>query len=160
MIRNDSELRKAHTRIKAEKARIETQRKSLQSEGLSSAEIKRALDPFLSFHLQLVEEIEAYERLRRGEFGELINFHGIGRLLISLRIYRGLSQRDLATKLDVHESQVSRDERNEYHGITVSRAAGILEILGTRLASTIEFRDAVDSGDSVGGDFITPQNSV
>ncbi len=37
----------------------------------------------------------------------------IGRLLISVRIANGLSQRDLAERLDVHESVVSRDERND-----------------------------------------------
>ena len=36
-----------------------------------------------------------------------------------------MSQRDLAAKLEVHESEVSRDERNEYHGITVDRAIKI-----------------------------------
>jgi transcriptional regulator with XRE-family HTH domain len=34
----------------------------------------------------------------------------IGQLLISLRIAQGISQRELARRLNVHESQVSRDE--------------------------------------------------
>jgi len=48
-----------------------------------------------------------------------------------------MSQRELATKLEVHESQVSRDERNEYHGITVERAIRILEALGAKLQTTV-----------------------
>jgi transcriptional regulator with XRE-family HTH domain len=36
---------------------------------------------------------------------------------VALRIATGLTQRQLAETLGVHESQVSRDERNEYHGI-------------------------------------------
>ena len=76
----------------------------------------------------------------------LINLHGVGRLLISLRIYSGLTQRDLAARLGIHESQVSRDERNEYHGITVGRATRILEILGARVSSTVE---AVDPPEEV-----------
>ncbi len=75
-----------------------------------------------SFHEQLREEVESYERLKRGNFDEMHNFQGIGRLLIALRIASGLSQRDLAEKLEVHESQVSRDERNEYHVVTFERA--------------------------------------
>lgn len=78
-----------------------------------------------SFSLQLAEEVESYERLKRGQFSEIENLHGLGRLLIGLRIARNLSQRELADKLGVHESQVSRDERNEYHGVTVRRAAAI-----------------------------------
>jgi hypothetical protein len=35
--------------------------------------------------------------------------------------------RELARRLGVHETQVSRDERNEYFGITLERAAKILE---------------------------------
>ena len=83
-----------------------------------------------SFHEQLREEVESYERLKRGNFDEMHNFQGIGRLLIALRIASGLSQRDLAEKLEVHESQVSRDERNEYHGVTVERANRVLSSPG------------------------------
>ena len=138
MIRNDTEHKKAVDRIVAERTHIDALRKELEAKGLAPDEVKRALDPILSFHMQLVEEVEAYEQLQRGEFGGLINLHGIGQLLISLRIHRGMTQRELAGKLDVHDSQVSRDERNEYHGITVGRATRILEILGVQLVSTIE----------------------
>lgn len=138
MIRNDAEHAMAVDRIKAEQSRIETLKAELAADGLTEEEIKRAVDPFLSFHLQLVEEVEAYERLKRGEFEGLINFYGIGRLLIALRVYRGFSQRDLAGKLKVHESQVSRDERNEYHGITIARASRILEVLGVELSTTVK----------------------
>jgi transcriptional regulator with XRE-family HTH domain len=74
----------------------------------------------------------------RGEFEELRNFHGIGRLLIAARISKSVSQRELADRLGVHESQVSRDERNEYQGITVERANRILESLGIELRTVVE----------------------
>jgi len=141
MIRNDAEYRRAVRRIEAEQETIAALSKRLVAEGLGPDELKRALDPVRSFHLQLVEEAEAYERLQRGEFGDLINFEGIGQLLVSLRIYGGLTQRDLASRLGVHESQVSRDERNEYHGITVARATRILEVLGARISSRVEAVD-------------------
>jgi transcriptional regulator with XRE-family HTH domain len=57
--------------------------------------------------------------------------------LISARIAKGLTQRQLAEKLGVNESQVSRDERNEYHGVTLDRAARILEVLGVELRTTV-----------------------
>ena len=139
MIRNDSEHRKAVDRIKAERERIDAMRAQLAEEGLSDDEVKRATDPVQSFHLQLVEEVEAYEQLKRGEFGELENFRGLGQMLIAFRIYRGLSQRALADRLGIHESQVSRDERNEYHGITVGRAEKILRVLGVRVSSRVDF---------------------
>ena len=138
MIRNDAEHKKAVDRIVAERTHLDALRKELEAKGLAPDEVKRALDPIQSFHMQLVEEVEAYERLQRGEFGDFTNLHGIGQLLISLRIHRGMTQRDLAAKLCVHESQVSRDERNEYHGITVDRASRILEILGVQVRSRVE----------------------
>jgi ribosome-binding protein aMBF1 (putative translation factor) len=91
-----------------------------------------------SFHLQLAEEVESYERLKRREFDELDNLRGFGHLLISLRIAQGISQRELARRLGVHESQVSRDERNEYFGITLERAVKVLDALNVRLRTTVE----------------------
>lgn len=137
MIRNEHEYHEAVTRLLAEAARMKEQEANLKELGLSRAEIKRATDPVRSFHDQLREEIESYERLKRGEFDEIRNFEGLGRLLIALRIAQGLSQRDLAERLKVHESQVSRDERNEYRGITVERANRILEALEAELTSAV-----------------------
>lgn len=139
MIRNETEYKEAVARIEKEHARLEEQRDKLHETGLSAEEIKRVTDPMESFHLQLKEEVESYERLRRGDFGELHNFHGIGQLLIGLRIAHGLSQRGLAERLNVHESQVSRDERNEYFNITVERASRILDALNVDLKTTVEY---------------------
>ena len=91
-----------------------------------------------SFHLQLQEEVTSYERLKRGEYEDLENLRGLGHLLVSLRITRGITQRELASRLDVHESQVSRDERNEYHGVSVDRVTKVLEALGAQLRTKIE----------------------
>lgn len=138
MIRNEKEYREAVSRISQEKTRLSRQEAELKAMGLDPAEAKRALDPMRSFHQQLEEEVISYERLKRGEFNEILNLRGLGQLLVSLRIARGLTQRQLAEKLCVHETQVSRDERNEYHGITLERAARILEALGVEIRSRVE----------------------
>ena len=138
MIRNDDEFKEAVERLAREKRRIADQTRRLKETGLSRDEINRVMDPVRSFHLQLVEEVESYRRLKRGEFAELRNFQGLGRLLTAARISRGLTQREFARLSGVNESQVSRDERNEYHGITVDRAARILEVLGVELVSHAE----------------------
>lgn len=138
MIRNESEYKRAVERVAEESKRLAETKDRLKKQGLGPEEIKRATDPLESFHLQLREEVESYERLKRGEFDELINFRGLGHLLIALRIARGLTQTDLATKLGVNESQISRDERNEYHGISLDRASKILEALGVKLSTKVE----------------------
>ena len=118
--------------------RLTEHRARLKEAGLSDEEIKRVIDPMESFHFQLKEEVESYERLKRQEFDELDNLRGLGHLLIALRIAQGLSQRELARRLGVHESQVSRDERNEYFGITLERAVKILDALNVRLRTKVE----------------------
>ena len=87
------------------------------------------MQPLRTFQLQQADDIEVYERLRRGDLQELANFKGVGQALIALRIVRGMSQRDLAERLGVDESQVSRDERNEYSGITLERLQRVLAVL-------------------------------
>jgi ribosome-binding protein aMBF1 (putative translation factor) len=139
MIRTETEYREAVNRVTAEEKLLADQEGALRAEGLAADQIKRLMDPVVSFHLQLKEEVQSYERLKRGELDELFNFQGLGRLLIAARIARGLSQRELAERLDVNESQVSRDERNEYHGVTVDRASRILDALGVGVRSKAEF---------------------
>lgn len=140
MIRNESEYREAVSQLVQEKTRLDQQEVKLQELGLGPEEIKRAMDPMHSFHLQLSEEVRGYEQLKRGEFGEILNLRGIGTLLIAARIARGWSQRQLAERLGVHESQVSRDERNEYHNVTLDRASRILAELEIEVHSTVELR--------------------
>lgn len=130
MIRSENEYREAVGRLNEESKRIKDQQKQFQKADLPKDEIKRLLDPIRSFHEQLAEEVTSYERLKRGEFDEIRNFDGIGRLLVALRIAQGVSQRELAERLGVHESQISRDERNEYHGVTIERASRVLDALG------------------------------
>jgi hypothetical protein len=69
------------------------------------------MDPMERFHLGLVEDVERYERLRHGDIDEIENFKGAGLLLVGLRIAQNISQRELARRLQVHKSLVSRDER-------------------------------------------------
>ena len=144
MIRNEREYKEAIGRIAAEKQRLSEQEAGLKKAGLATKEVKRVLDPMRSFHEQLEEEVRSYERLRRGDFDEIRDFRGLGQLLVSLRIACGLTQRELAERLGVHESQVSRDERNEYHGITMNRATRILEALGVEIRSRVEMPEPRD----------------
>ena len=138
MIRNEAEYQEASSRLDDERTRLAEQRTRLKEAGLADAEIKRVIDPMESFHLQLQEEVENYERLKRGEFGDLENLRGLGLLFISLRIAQGISQRELAKRLGVHESQISRDERNEYFGITLERAVKVLDALNVKLHTKVE----------------------
>ena len=89
MIRNETEYQEASERLAQERQRLVEHKARLKTAGLSDEEIKRVIDPFESFHLQLKEEVESYEKLKRGEFDELDNLRGLGHLLISIRIEIG-----------------------------------------------------------------------
>jgi DNA-binding XRE family transcriptional regulator len=137
VIRNEREYQDAVQRLEAEKMRLRDYRAELTKSGLDAAAVKRAMDPIRSFHLQLAEEVEYYERLKRGDPGALHNLSGLGRFLIGLRIAMGVTQRELASRLGVDESQVSRDERNEYHGVSIERATRVLDALGVELITKV-----------------------
>lgn len=137
MIHNEQEYKQAVKRVEDERARITEQERTLREMGLVDAEVKRAMDPVCSFRAQLEEEIEAYERLCRGEFQDLHNLGGLGHLLVRLRIAQKMTQAQLAELLGVDPSQVSRDERNEYRGITLERANKVLEALGAELETRV-----------------------
>jgi DNA-directed RNA polymerase specialized sigma subunit len=143
VIRNEREYREALSRLKRDGEVITNQRRALVESGLSEEEVDRGLGPLLSFQAQLEEELEWYERARRREFKVSHDVRDIGYMLIALRIANGLTQKELAEKLGVSEAMVSRDERNEYHGITVERAQRILDAMGETLRFEVDSRRLV-----------------
>ncbi|MDQ7839144.1 MAG: helix-turn-helix domain-containing protein [Thermodesulfobacteriota bacterium] len=129
MIRTEREYQEAQKRLLGDQEVMAAQRKRMGEIGLSEEDIEMAMEPAVSFHLQLKEEVEWYERVKSGDFQPIEYLNEVGHLLVGLRIYLGLSQKELAGRLGVSEAQVSRDEKNEYHGITLERAQKILEAL-------------------------------
>ena len=145
MITNVTEYKEAVKRRDAEKTQIEEYRKQLKDQNISEEMVAKAIQPYESFRLQLVEEIDDYERIKRGVINDIYNLAAIGQRLIGIRIFLGLSQRELAQKLGVHETQISRDERNEYHGITAAQVQEILSALGVNMKSSFEIPAQVRS---------------
>jgi len=152
MIRSEQEYQKALERLEQDVSVLDQQREKLEELGLEGEELARALQPMQSFHEQLREEVEIYERMKRGDLGALHNLTSIGRWLIGIRIAKGLTQQELADRLGVAPSQVSRDETNDYHGISVERAQRILEALGVQFVAhlTEPVVDATDRKEPVG----------
>jgi len=138
MIRSDAEYQKAIERVNQEKKIVKKTKSNLKKEGLNPKEIERALNPLLSFMAQLEEEIETYEKIKRGDFETLENFEGLGRSLIALRINKNISQKELADKLEIAESQISRYEKNEYRGISIERVNEILHALNAKAVTKFE----------------------
>lgn len=150
MIRSEHEYQQAVARVDAERERLSEHVEAWKRQGFTPEQVERLRQPLESFHMQLFEEVESYERLKRGQFSEFENLDGLGQVLIGVRIARGMTQRQLAERLGVSESQVSRDERNEYHGITVDRARRVLDALGVRLLTRVEVEPIRKEDSSIG----------
>jgi predicted XRE-type DNA-binding protein len=145
MIKTEHEYQESKKRYESEMQKIKDQQKKMRKAGLNKKQVQLALDPLASFALQLKDEIDEYESIKRGKFEILENLNGIGHTLIAIRVFKGISQTDLANLLEVSPSQVSRDERNEYHGASIEKIQEVLVALGATLKSRIEnpYKDAV-----------------
>ncbi len=87
-----------------------------------------------AFSLQIKEEIKEYEDIKKGKIPKaFFNLENIGLLLIALRIKNGITQAELAQRLNVPPSQVSRDENNDYHGVSMITVKKVLAALGESL---------------------------
>lgn len=140
MIKTEKEYQESKKRLLDEHKMIEDQQTKLAQAGLSNEQINLAIDPLATFMLQLKQEVEEYEKLKRGDFSDLINFYGIGRTLVALRIFKNMKQSELAEKLGVKEPQVSRDESNEYHGASIDKIQKVLDAIGVKLKTSVEFQ--------------------
>lgn len=140
MIRTETEYREALKRYQQDREFAQQQRAAFATQGLTPEQIELCMQPTLSFQAQLAEEIRWYEDICRGLFSPTNHWTDTGRVLIALRISKGLTQKQLADRLGVSESMVSRDERNEYHGITVERAQRIFQALGVDATLTVQDR--------------------
>ncbi|MBC8871890.1 MAG: helix-turn-helix transcriptional regulator [Planctomycetes bacterium] len=138
MLKNEAEYRRAVQELTEQRARLEQQTERLKAQKLSDEQVRMAMEPQWAYHRQLAGDIEHYERIKRGEFDVLRNLERLGELLIAVRIHLGLTQAELAERLDVDPSVVCRDERNEYHGVTLDRAARILNAMGVELRTSVE----------------------
>ncbi|MFO0835777.1 MAG: hypothetical protein U0638_12460 [Phycisphaerales bacterium] len=65
MIRNEREYQQALGCIEAENKRFAEHAEAWRQQGFSADQISKLMEPLESFRLQLVEEVQSYERLNR-----------------------------------------------------------------------------------------------
>jgi len=138
MIKNEPAYQKAVDKLKQDLEFITSEKKRFEEMGLNSEQINAAIQPLFSFHEQLKAEVAYYEKIKRGSFNPIYKFTDIGKTLIAYRIYIGMTQAELANKLEVSESQVSRDERHEYYGATTEKIETVMESMGMKATINIE----------------------
>jgi transcriptional regulator with XRE-family HTH domain len=131
MIRNDSEWREAQARLADMRDQAQRIRAELAQRGLAEDAIGIAVAPQESMVDDIAWEVNLYAHLKAGDIDAIPDYspHERGKALICLRIARGWTQHQLAKALGVSEAVVSRDERNEYHGISLEKYGKVLAAL-------------------------------
>ena len=88
----------------------------------------------------LLAEIREYEELKSGRTStiELNSFAELPYGLIRARIAAGLTQKDLAERLGLHEQQIQRYEASKYEGATFSRIVDVADAIGLKVRNQLE----------------------
>lgn len=133
MIKNDRQLK------------ITTEKLNELREGLERVSEKYSSDKkrlgflskgYLQHIKQLEKEIEEYEKMKRSPLPKVLHAHNpieISHLLVRLRLARGLTQAQLAARLGCKQADISRLEREDYDGYTISTLEKIASILNADL---------------------------
>lgn len=129
MIKTEHEYKRCLEQIEQHERLLREQRKELSKMGLTEEQIEKGLGPARLFQQRVRREVDEYERYKAGNFDMSCTFDNIGRQLIAFRIYKGISQAELAKRLGVSAPQVSRDERNEYGGASMEKVKQVLKAL-------------------------------
>ena len=129
-IKTDKELKFSKKKYKE----IEDQLKEMKKNPTGKVLEKAGFFGLQAFGEDIKFEIEEYEKIKAGKVPEYLlkssSPQSLGDALIALRIASGKTQSDLAKDLEVASTQICRDERNEYHGISSVRLFKILDLLG------------------------------
>lgn len=143
MIRSEAEYRKAQRDLELAREMLEQERAHWLDEGMTEDEALAMIEPLRLRIAELSDRIDLFERVRAGDLSMFVTLEHVGKALIAARLARGLSQRKFADLIGVHESQVSRDERNEYHGVVRERLSDLMAALGLQLQGRFRLEGAV-----------------
>lgn len=138
MIKTEASYKRTLENVKKQETLIESEARRFREMGLTEEQVILALQPMESFREQLKDDILEYERALAGTFEEITDLRNIGKTLIGLRLYKGISQAELAEKMNIAQAQVSRDESNEYYGSRVEKLMSVLEAMDTKMTFKLE----------------------
>ncbi|WP_175482536.1 helix-turn-helix transcriptional regulator [Thermoflavimicrobium dichotomicum] len=124
-----------YLRQKESLAHMTSDREKLCKELKAKGKDDGYIEQFLTYRFMMYDDVkwdvEEYERVKNGEFDkENVMLDQIGKHLIRLRIWRGLSQEELAKKVGFTLEQIQKYERFEYQGLPFSKLNEILQVLG------------------------------
>ena len=139
MISTKDSYRRVSSLLDQVSEQIRKKRAALRAEGLSEKEIDLRTLALRQQRQQLLESISLYEATTRQNPREFktSDFSDVGWLLTRMRVAAGLTQRELAERLGIEASGISHAERDGYDGLTLKRAARILQALNVPVQLTL-----------------------
>lgn len=138
---SSAELKKLKTALAAAEARETTQFWLKQAE----------IDAFKSQIAEIEAELSEYKLVKSGQisFSKTYALEELPRILVQARIAAGLSQTDLAHKLNMKPQQIQRYEATDYMGASLSRLIEVSRVLGVKTSGLFE-----GSGQATGSVFV------
>jgi len=91
---------------------------------------------------ELQTQIERYDAIRSGicRTFAVESMDDLGPALVSARLARGITQRELADELGIREQNIQRDEDREYEAAGIAKLAEVLDALGYEFFGTVRPR--------------------
>lgn len=146
MILSDKQYSVSNAELaKLKAALLATESREAEQGWLRQAEI----DALKSQIEEIESELAEYGLLKSGQitFSKTYALEDLPRILVQARIAAGLSQTDLASKLNMKPQQIQRYEATNYMGASLARLIEVSRVLGVKASGT--FEGAKDEGSSI-----------
>ena len=133
MIKNERQYRITKAQAERFSQTLDSLRqRSGETDGVHPLVAKAQEDALKSQLTDLEAELREYDSLKSGKFPmrELRVVAELSTVLIKARIAQGLSQRDLAERLGLHEQQIQRYEATDYASASLRSIREVVSALG------------------------------
>lgn len=138
MIKNERQFKITKSQI----AKFETALDELTARNGPQSRLRKLEEDSLRSQLdELRHELEQYEELRSGgpRTIHINSFDALPRALVEARIVAGLSQKELAERLDLKEQQIQRYEATDYCSASLTRLKEVAKALGVNIAGEMTY---------------------
>ncbi|HEY6392695.1 MAG TPA: helix-turn-helix transcriptional regulator [Bryobacteraceae bacterium] len=134
MIKSDAQ--RARTVAQIEGFRRALAKVEQEATGKRSAAIRGSYENMLQ---QLEDELHEYDQLKSGELTlpHVQRLDQIAPFIARIRIAKGVSQTELASRLGVSKQVISRYEESDYQTVAISRLQEILDAIGIKTLVTL-----------------------
>ena len=133
MIKNDRQYEYAKSRLHKFDEDLAAIRKKYSSDKNKVALLSQG---YIEHIAQLKAEVDEYKKMKRAPLPHRLRAYDpseISHQLVRLRLARRLTQAELATRIGCKQADISRLEREDYQGYTISQLKKIAESLDAEI---------------------------